>query len=332
MTNDLEKFDARLDDFLKKRLTQDEEHTFISELNANPHLLDRAQTIALAIEQMQELKKEQGDKIINLMKGISKEQYLEDIWKSPLLEEFDDKVNRFLKKMMTEQEESEFKKLLKNNPQYKERAQLIALTIKNMGEIRKEEGERVTASIARIDKDIFREQVGIKTNFESAGYETGSSIAAAPAAKVIPLWRNIKKIAVAACFIGVISFGGFRYYQYEQTIQLGKTYISVISTDNISRGTDDIGNLKVWLNNVAEDKDLSKTAINLGKLYNESTGEEYNDYSPFANTIGWYAAIAYLKDGNRKEARIILVSIRKLNKGKSIAAEANKLIDEIDDI
>ena len=47
--NSMEDFDKRVERFLKKQLTHEEELAFIEELKADNTLLERAKTLALAI-------------------------------------------------------------------------------------------------------------------------------------------------------------------------------------------------------------------------------------------------------------------------------------------
>lgn len=62
---DYEDFDREVDRFLKKEMTPAEEAAFTERLNADPELLERAQVIALAIEQMGAARKEDDQKILD---------------------------------------------------------------------------------------------------------------------------------------------------------------------------------------------------------------------------------------------------------------------------
>jgi len=139
MTYNFEKFDERVEMFLKKKMNAEEEQEFLSELKNDEKLLRRAQTISLMIQQMNEAKIEQGERVIEMISSTDEKTFIEEIEKSPHLEEFDEMLERFLKSKMTAEEESEFIQLLKDNKLLRERAQAMALMIQQMKEIRKEQ-------------------------------------------------------------------------------------------------------------------------------------------------------------------------------------------------
>lgn len=232
------------------------------------------------------------------------------------IEDFDARLDDFLKKKMSNEEQQAFLSELNGNPDLLDRAKVIALAIQQMKEIRSEQDKKVVEAILQMDEKKFRAVGNLK-----------------PSHRILPIGYKVVRYAVAACIVGAVCFGGYRYYQYDATVSLGNDYASAVPQASLSRGEGmDIKELQTLLNNVQTGTDISETAERLAAMYYESVGETYSDFSPFANTIGWNAAIAYLKDGNRDKARAILVSIRERNKGKAIADMANEIINKIDGI
>ena len=69
--NNLENFDIRLELFLKNKMTEEEGKAFLSELQSNPDLRQRAQTMAAAIKNMKELKYEYGQRVASKIEHLS---------------------------------------------------------------------------------------------------------------------------------------------------------------------------------------------------------------------------------------------------------------------
>lgn len=320
-TDGLQQFDARLDDFLRGTMPQSEQQAFISELKASPELLQRAQVVALAISQMHQLQAEQGDRVVEQIRQLGRDEFLEQAQQSPLLQEFDSQVTRFLTKRMSEQEQKEFKQFLTDHPQYRQRAITIASAITSIDGLKQEQSRRVADAIAGMDEPTYRQAASLPA-------------AASQQPRVVPLWPRIARWTAAACLAGFALFGGYRYHQFRATVGLGTEYAQAIPEAAFTRGADevDMTELTRLLANVQAGKDLKATARRLSELYRQATGEEYTDYTPLANTIGWNAAIAYLKDGNRRDARAILVTLRDQNPGKALATKAQELINKLDAI
>ena len=69
--NNLENFDIRLELFLKNKMTEEEGKAFLSELQSNPDLRQRAQTMAAAIKNMKELRYEHGQRVASQFESLS---------------------------------------------------------------------------------------------------------------------------------------------------------------------------------------------------------------------------------------------------------------------
>ena len=201
------------------------------------------------------------------------------------IENFDIRLELFLKNRMTGEEGKAFLRELQSNPELRERAQTMAAAIKNMKELKYEYGQRVASKIERLSEREFRNVAGLSRK-----------------ANIISM-RSFVRMSIAACFVGVISFGAYRYYLYNETIALGNSYYSEVPTELVVRGTDNVSQqLSQLFTNVKTNKDLDNTILNLEEKFSLAISNEYNEYINYMNDIGWNLAIAYLKDGDREKA------------------------------
>lgn len=228
------------------------------------------------------------------------------------LENFDMRLELFLKNKMTEEEGKVFLSELKNNPELRERAQTMAAAIKNMKELKYEYGQRVTSKIEHLSERDFRKVAKLSQK-----------------ARVFSL-RSIVRMSIAACIVGIISFGGYRYYIYNETIALGNSYYSEIPTEMVVRDADDVSaKLAQLFNNVKNNEDLDNTILNLEEKFSMAISEDFNDYTNYINDIGWNLAIAHLKDGDRDKAIKTLDLLISHSESDIVIEKCKKLIKEI---
>lgn len=228
------------------------------------------------------------------------------------LENFDMRLELFLKNKMTEEEGKVFLSELRNNPELREHAQAMAAAIKNMKELKYEYGQRVASKIERLSEREFRDETKLPHK-----------------ARIISL-RTFAKMSVAACFIGIITFGTYRYYIYNETIALGNSYYSEIPTEMVVRDADDVSvQLAQLFNNVKNNKDLDNTILNLEEKFSLAISEEFNDYTNYINDIGWNLAIAHLKDGDRDKSIETLELLISHSESDIVVEKCKKLINDI---
>ncbi len=339
MTNNVD-FDERVERFLKGQMTKEEEAGFKLEMEQDPELLDRAKTIALAIKEMATLNKEQDQKVKERIKSMSEEDYLALSGIKKSMMDFDERVVCFLKKQMTDIEEKKFIREILSNEESKRRAITTALMIKQMDSLLSADSEKIISELQHLDKESFtdfmtqyRKENGKRKSRAATTSDFHPTVTTTDtiSTRKNAFARTFVKYAIAACFIGVIAFGGFKYHQYSETVDLGKDYYSVVPSESLYlRGdADELTELMPLLENVKSDKELRNTAKELERIYKIAIAEEYNDYSNYANIIGWNCAIAYLKAGKRKDAVRILENIVNENPDKGIADQAAKLIEKI---
>ena len=311
--NSMEDFDKRVERFLKKQLTHEEELAFIEALKADKTLLERAKTLALAIDEMGKLRSERDAAVIKDIASLDEKAYQTVIWSNDQMSHFDDLTNRFLKKQLTSEEEAQYLNKLKEIPALRKRAQVIALAVEQMGEVSKEASRDLIGRIGKQSEAAFRR------------------VAQLPA-KQVRLWPRVARYAAAASVIFFVGFGGYKYYQYDQTISLGAEYYQPM--DAIYRSPEDntIKELAKVFKNVETGDNLTETITQLTKFYSLAKSDEYSDYSLYTVDIAWNLAIAHLKDNDRKAAIKILEEIIQDNQGKAIADKAAELIKKIEKI
>lgn len=228
------------------------------------------------------------------------------------LENFDMRLELFLKNKMTEEESKVFLIELQNNLELRERAQAMAATIKNMKELRYEYGQQVTSKIGRLSEREFRNETKLPHK-----------------ARIISI-RIFAKMSMVACFIGIISFGTYRYYIYNETIALGNSYYSLIPTELVVRDVDNVSAQLVQLfNKVKNNEDLSNTIVNLEEKFSLAISKDFNDYTNYINDIGWNLAIAHLKDGNRDKAIETLELLILHSESDIVIEKYRKLLNDI---
>ena len=309
----MEDFDKRVERFLKKQLTHEEELAFIEALKADKALLERAKTLALAIDEMGKLRSSRDVAVIKDIASLDEKAYQTAIWSNDQMSHFDDLTNRFLKKQLTSEEEAQYLNKLKEIPALRKRAQVIALAVEQMGEVSKEASRDLIGRIGKQSEAAFRR------------------VAQLPA-KQVRLWPRVARYAAAASVIFFVGFGGYKYYQYDQTISLGAEYYQPM--DAIYRSPEDntIKELAKVFKNVETGDNLTETITQLTKFYSLAKSDEYSDYSLYTVDIAWNLAIAHLKDNDRKAAIKILEEIIQDNQGKAIADKAAELIKKIEKI
>ena len=232
-----------------------------------------------------------------------------------IIEDFDMRLELFLKNKMTEEEGKAFLSELQSDPELRVRAQTMAAAIKNMKELKYEYGQRVASKIECLSEREYRK------------------IAKLPQKASIISLHSFVRMGIAACFVGVISFGAYRYYLYNETIALGNSYYSEVPTELVVRGTDNVSQqLSHLFTNVKNNKDLDNTILDLEDKFSLAISDEFNEYINYMNDIGWNLAIAYLKDGDREKAVKTLELLISHSESDVIIEKCKKLIAEINQL
>ena len=216
---------------------------------------------------------------------------------SKLLEE-DNRIAAYIKGQLSSEEELQFLKELEEDPELKEKAIVTARLVKGLKQVGEEQ-----------DNDIR----GAFLASSGQGVETVAKQVTQQRAKTIPIRKVSTWIAVAASVVCIVWLG-IDYADYKHTTGLGEEYANAFpsgsSSSTIDRGADSpteaLKNLEELFVSVKNSEDLENTIHELSLCWELSNMETANEYTGHSAEIGWYLAIAYLKDNNKKEAKIIL--------------------------
>ena len=195
----------------------------------------------------------------------------------------DERISRYLKGLMSVQEETKFLADMRSDDQLRHDAIAQARLVKGMAqvdyeliqELKNTPKAKITSSL-RPPKIIFRKPV---------------------------TWLSV------AASVAVLLFAGYKGYDYYDTTRLGMKYATAFPIETLVRGDTDSTvdkELQTLFENVIERKDLSATTKRLSELWKISNQETYNDYTDYSPYIGWYLAIGYLEDYEKDKAQYIL--------------------------
>ena len=193
-----------------------------------------------------------------------------------------ERIDKFLKKQMTPEENEKFLEDLKKDKELRYEAQMTALMIQELQ-------ERQAKEDAEIIEDI---------------------LASKKKAKTISITRWA--LSIAAMFI--LLFGAITLWNeqsdtdvlYAQADNIFEQHYSPYTLQGNSRGGDsDVEKeLAVLFNLIGTEKDVSSVIEKLQKIH-DSIDSEY-EYSLYADDITRYLALAYLKDHNIDKAKKLL--------------------------
>ena len=190
-----------------------------------------------------------------------------------------ERLEKFLKEQMTQEENDAYLNDLKNDKDLCQEAQMMALMIKEMKEKQTKQ-----------DAEIIEEVLSSKKK-----------------AKIIQITRWA--LSVAAMFILIFGATTLWNRQSDTDALFAQYYTSYDAS--LARGEDNAAikdELATLYNKIGTDKDLSFAISRLQTIYDNilSKNDEYEDYKRYKNDIAWYLALAYLKDHNIEKAKELL--------------------------
>ena len=207
-----------------------------------------------------------------------------------LQQSIDDRIDAFIRGMMTEEEETAFKQEIQSDPVL--RAQVLA-TVSLIKGIRTQNAEK--------------EKTAIQNNTKNR-------------ARALLWWAT----SIAAVF--AIFFGYSKDKRYNELSALVSPYYTEYSMDKYARGDLDsttVANLCTLFNNIREQRNMSTIIEALEPIY--STLDSDFTYSAYANDIAMNLALAYIKDDQIDKAIPVLEKLEKDNPDTPIAAKAKEL-------
>ena len=207
-------------------------------------------------------------------------------------ETIDERIDAFIRGVMTEEEETAFKQEIQSNPEL--RSQVVA-TLSLIKGIRTQEAEK--------EKELIDNSPTAKNRGRS-----------------IMTWA----CSIAAMF--VIFFGVKNELRYRELSAIVSPYYSEYSMNDISRGDTDsatIAHLYTLLNNIKEQRNVSDIIEELEPIYHALDSDF--TYSAYANDIAWNLALAYIKDDQIDAAIQLLAKLEVDNLDMPIAVKASEL-------
>lgn len=203
----------------------------------------------------------------------------------------DDRIDAFIRGMMTEEEEAAFKQEIQADPDL--RAHVLA-TVSLIKGIRTQNAEK--------ERTLIQPQQNNKV-------------------RTLVWWAT----SIAAVF--AIFFGYSKDKRYNELSALVSPYYTEYSMDDYARGDIDstkVANLYTLFNNIQKQRHVSNIIAELEPIY---TSIEHDiTYSAYANDIALNLALAYIKDDQTNKAIPILEKLEKDNPDTPIATKAGELL------
>ena len=211
-----------------------------------------------------------------------------------LQQAIDDRIDAFIRGMMTEEEEAAFKQEIQADPDL--RAHVLA-TVSLIKGIRTQNAEK--------ERTLIQPQQNNKV-------------------RTLLWWAT----SIAAVF--AIFFGYSKDKRYNELSALVSPYYTEYSMDEYARGDIDsakVVNLYTLFNNIQKQRHVSNIIAELEPIY---TSIEHDiTYSTYANDIALNLALAYIKDDQADKAIPILEKLEKDNPDTPIAVKAQEILKKL---
>ena len=269
----------------------------------------------------------------------------------------DDRIARYLRGEMPQDEANEFLHDLKNREDMKdvlEQALATAYLAKAVKEVGEQQDAGIIAALKGIDTEAATEVANNASEKRkhrvdrfAACLSFGAATVACPSIDTEAATEvannasekrkhRIVKFAyalAAAASIAIIATVGYNQYERHQVIALGKEYAQTLSpfAEEYHRGdTSTAGEeINALTANVRNQENLEQTIDRLSRLWALSKSDTYNDYTDFAPEIGWTLAIAHLENNDKNAAISVLTQITALYPETAICHKANELLKKL---
>ena len=211
-----------------------------------------------------------------------------------LQESIDERIDAFIRGVMTEEEEQAFKQEIKADPEL--RAQVMA-TVSMIRGIREQGSAHDKAIISKYDNS------------------------------------RVRSVLAWACSIAAviaIFFGYSKDKRFNELSGIVSPYYSEYSMSEYSRGDVDsasVAHLYTLFNNIKEQRNMSKIIEELEPIY-ANLDSDFT-YSAYANDIAWNLALAYIKNDQIDKAVALLNKIEKDNPDTPIAVKAHEILKKL---
>ena len=269
----------------------------------------------------------------------------------------DDRIARYLRGEMPQDEANEFLHDLKNREDMKdvlEQALATAYLAKAVKEVGEQQDAGIIAALKGIDTEAATEVANNASEKRkhrvdrfAACLSFGAATVACPSIDTEAATEvannasekrkhRIVKFAyalAAAASIAIIATVGYNQYERHQVIALGKEYALTLSpfAEKYHRGDTSTADeeINALTANVRNQENLEQTIDRLSRLWALSKSDTYNDYTDFAPEIGWTLAIAHLENNDKNAAISVLTQITALYPETAICYKANELLKKL---
>lgn len=211
-----------------------------------------------------------------------------------LQQAIDDRIDAFIRGMMTEEEEAAFKQEIQADPDL--RAHVLA-TVSLIKGIRTQNAEK--------ERTLIQPQQNNKV-------------------RTLLWWAT----SIAAVF--AIFFGYSKDKRYNELSALVSPYYTEYSMDDYARGDIDsakVANLYTLFSNIQKQRHVSNIIAELEPIYT-SLDHDFT-YSAYANDIALNLALAYIKDDQADKAIPILEKLEKDNPDTPIAVKVQEILKKL---
>ena len=269
----------------------------------------------------------------------------------------DDRIARYLRGEMPQDEANEFLHDLKNREDMKdvlEQALATAYLAKAVKEVGEQQDAGIIAALKGIDTEAATEVANNASEKRkhrvdrfAACLSFGAATVACPSIDTEAATEVANKASekrkhrivkfayalAAAASIAIIATVGYNQYERHQVIALGKEYALTLSPfaeeyhrgDTFTAGEE----INALTANVRNQENLEQTIDRLSRLWALSKSDTYNDYTDFAPEIGWTLAIAHLENNDKNAAISVLTQITALYPETAICHKANELLKKL---
>lgn len=243
--------------------------------------------------------------------------------------EMDDRISSFLNGTMSEKQERQFLEDIKYDGELKSKAVATARMAKAMIAVGRKRDRQVLDAMLTVD-DAHMESIVSET--VNAG--KGKDRRPVRQRRLMQIVDIVMAVAASVVLMLVMETSYMNYKAVEAVKTLGDEYARVFSADELLRGGENADvkrECRMLFDNVKTGKDLDATTARLAQLWDLSTMSIYNDYTIYAPEIGWNLAIAYLKEGEPENARIVLAKLmERTDEGSAMNERAKELMRQIE--
>lgn len=198
------------------------------------------------------------------------------------------RITKYLKGLMTKEEELAFLSELKQDAELRSMAITQARMVRSMRTVGSENDKVLMAAIMELEGEE-----SIKKSISSI---TGIDDRIQNNHRIFFLTRKTFVSFSVAASILLCFWGGYKVYDNHQMAVLGSEYLAYFPVTVLDRGTAYTVHSKIdsLYHSVESCENIEMAIEELEPMWSESQREGYNDYTVYSSQIGWLLANAYV--------------------------------------